>query len=117
MIIKVYCSDNTCKILQNVEEVNIHLPRFSFSTTKNCDELYSGSFGPITDYVLERGSDSIHYYQNLDPSLGSVGGVSCRIIDYRVKDRGWERLIVDCWAYVCNDDGKTVEKVDAQLKL
>lgn len=112
MIIKVYCSDNTCKIITDIQDINIHLPRYAFSNAKECSELYSPDFGPTTSYILENGRDSIHYYENLAQTACFIGDIGCKIIDYRTKDHGWQRLIVDCWAYVCNDEGKTLEKVE-----
>lgn len=101
MLIKLYCADSTLRIIENVKTPLVHLRKYSFSNLK---ELEAMDFGP-EPYIIPA------YVYDLASVVEQP--VNCRIIDYADADDVWHRLIVDCWAYICNDQGKTIEKVDA----
>jgi len=114
MIIKVYedTIHQDIHIIDNVEDVVVHQYIRGIDTTGDIE-------GDLTVKYIE---SSIHSSSNCDsrevsshPSkfnlkTGSIRGEHCRHIDY-TRNGVRTRLIVRNYAYICNDQGKTIEKV------
>jgi len=87
MIIKHYTIDGTLCLIQNVKDVWVY-PKIRASHTDKCD------FFAYTEEDLNKPCKAIHF------------------IDENTESKVL-RVHEDITAYICNDDGKTIEKVVA----
>lgn len=102
MLIKLYSPNYSVFIIENARCIQVHLGAYSWNSL---DELFSDSFGPKPKL------NPLIFYELQEPETGPN---YCRFIDY-VDDMDISRRVrVDYLAYVCNDMGKTIEKVDAE---
>lgn len=108
MILKVFGTDNAIHLIENCEDVSVHMGSYSF----NPQMPLPIGWGPYTDKDRQPCFPYI-YHENLDPSRDqSPKDLLVKVIDYK-KGGDWFRVIIDAFAYVCSDDGKTIEKVVA----
>lgn len=110
MLIKIMTSRNSQRIIENVTNVEIHESQFAFVSDRELHDTISKGPGVIratgmTPYDVQS------FDEPIDGRLcGGPDGVQMRFVDYE-KDGQWNRLAVECFAYVCNDEGKTIAKV------
>lgn len=100
MIIKAYTNEfpGKCVLIDSAEDVVVHRNLFS-------NQSVGPDFGQI---------NTLRYID--DPEKKAETDASCdqfMFIDYVQKGIG-TRLVIRNYAYVCNDDGKTIEKVSAK---
>ena len=85
MIIKYYDLDKNIHLIENVKDISIY------------NRLPEEPIAEIETIVLE-GFD-----------LSKEITIPCKVVHY--SDNGLKQLLVFGIAYICNDDGKTLEKV------
>ena len=101
MIIKVYEVSNKIAIYEDVTDVRIHCGTF----VQPINIPVSG-WGPDDGYIREYVGEGIP-----KDWLPQKDEMDCKIIDFTSKDGYAKRLTLFSHAYVCNDSGKTIEKV------
>lgn len=105
MIIKLYAPDEKLFIIENARGVVVHGGLFVFNSV---DELSDLAFGPDPKTSLEI------FYTIQEPQTSD--GRYCKFIDYHNGEGVRKRILVEHLAFVCSDEGKTIEKVDAEYR-
>ena len=95
MLIKYYTYDGSLIIIDNVKDIEVPSGFVSYDPIQAGDDF--------KDYLFDN---------FLDDSQLDIAIKRTRIITYS-NGEGACRLIVCGTAYICNDDGKTIEKVSA----
>ncbi len=110
MLIKVMTNRNTQRIIQNVTDVEIHESGFQFVSDRELHDTLTK--GPGVFRTTGLSPSAVHTFdESIDNrSTGGPEGVRVRFVDYE-KDGQWHRLAVECFAYICNDEGRTIAKV------
>lgn len=132
MLIKVFTNYNSIHILENVRDVVLQsgsyiLPEELFVTA---DDGTLAGIRPIPDTwgpsskkgwnVPTISSENYIIFDDLRPykwetddkTLGGTHQPQVKVIDFYDKDGRAKRLLVAGLAYVCNDEGKTIHKVE-----
>jgi len=111
MLIKVMTNRNTERLISNVQDVDIHKARYGLLTDEELHNTLTKGPGVFNETGLSP-LEIITFDSPLDTRdygpIHSTTNIS--FIDYK-KDGQWNRLAVECFAYICNDDGKTISKV------
>lgn len=96
MLIKVYDPSSSIHIIEDVTNVVVHMN--SYKSPHN---------GPRFE-----GPDMPTTWRMIPKNTGSSED-TYRFVDYTDQDGVRTRLQIDAFAYICNDSGKTIEKVEA----
>lgn len=94
MLIKAYAGSGSVHIINDVKNVVVHMHQFV--TPEN---------GPRLE-----GPDMPTTWRDL-PRLGERPDDKYRFIDYTDEDGVRTRLRIEAYAYICNNEGRTIEKV------
>lgn len=105
MIIKNYNGRDDLNIIENVQDVRVSSGRFEYPN--NAESLSNFSIGPDAgDLVI-----SVPFEYFCTPQHGQ-SHLNVRVLDYKkIGEEFYRRLLVGNVAYICNDQGKTLEKV------
>lgn len=110
MIIKNY---NACDDLQIIENVNdIQISKGEYQIPDKVESFSDFNIGPQRDLII---AIPFEYFRT--PKLGS-SHINVRIVDYKKSGEDfYRRLLVGNIAYICNDQGKTIEKVSVSDQI
>lgn len=111
MLIKIMTNRNSEHIIEGIEAVDIHRGTFCFSSDSEMNDTISKGPGVFqatgnTPFEIERVDTKI----DSEERLAGQPSYLFKFVDYK-KNGAWHRLAVECFAYVCNDEGKTISKV------
>ena len=102
MIVKLFALDGAIHIIENLTNVRIHDGYFIISEPR---EWYKETWGP---------NGHVKPINNIHPDFEWLPkGYAVRLIDANCGDSN-VRMYASQWAYVCTDDGKTIEKVKCE---
>lgn len=115
MLIKVMTNRNTERLIAGVEEVDIHRGRYFFTSDAELQDTENKGAGEFNAYRNVLGYRFPQEIITFDSSLenrqyGQSSGFAVQFVDFK-KDGQWHRLAVECFAYICNDEGRTISKV------
>lgn len=110
MLLKIITNNGTTKIIENVQDAEIHHLHVLHS---GIDDLRTKAFQlpPTSNGIM-----GLEYFDSLPQGCegikrdDEISPYSAQIIEYK-KDGVWRKLAVHDHGYLCNDDGKTVAKI------
>lgn len=125
MLLKIFTSQNTIKIIEGIQDVEIYGGCFPVNTWQEMYDLdippIRGTYEPPTienfDWKPHRATEPMQpgtdYIQPImdKESPAKAYPVNLKIVDYQ-KNGEWKRVAIHQYAYLCNDDGKTISKID-----
>ena len=118
MLLKIFTNQNSIKIIDKIEDAEIRGGQWRFddrNQLKDCITYGPGVFTETgytpneticydaTCYATPTGENG----QSEDVISSSV----VKLVDYK-KAGQWHRVAICQYAYLCNDDGKTISKID-----
>jgi len=125
MLLKIYTSLNTIKVIDKIDDVEIHAESRPVTTWV---EMYNLTEPPIRHSSQTPQVENYDWKQtlcteltyvadlpiNIAPDDSPVKGyaVDIKLVDY-LRNGEWKRVAIQQYAYLCNDDGKTIAKVGA----
>lgn len=112
MLLKVITWNAVTRVITGIEDVQIH-PGIAYSTYESLwDHARKAPSPSLIDIVMPETTsfDEIGQQSSSDNQIGLVNG-GAGLVDY-FKGGYWHRLIVSNHAYLCNDDGKTIAKIN-----
>jgi len=126
MLLKIYTSSNTVKIIDKLDDVEVHTGSRSVKTWAEMYDLTTppirGTFDTpkVDNYDWVQGcrnervasaNDFIHPALQDVESAAAAYPVQIKLVDY-LRAGEWKRVAIQQYAYLCNDDGKTIQKID-----
>lgn len=132
MLIKVYTNRNTVKIITDVQDAEIYEghpiymgqdPNSSKAkpildltdvmlVARSVGSHFYDSGQVVTNECLQCFDDLPHSAERVELDDGQVAFMEYnpKFVDY-MKEGSWTRLAICGYAYLCNDDGKTIAKI------
>ena len=118
MLLKIYTSQNSIKIISDIEDAEIRGGEWRFEDRKQLQDCITYGPGVFTETGLTPQETVCYdatcfsmpdggYAQGQDILATSVA----KLVDYK-KAGQWHRVAILQYAYLCNDDGKTIAKID-----
>jgi hypothetical protein len=115
MFIKIMTDRNTERLISDVSDVDLH--RSSFSIVTDQDLQNTISYGPGVFQATGATPYEVQTYDGRIEDRMTGYGMTCfKFIDYK-KNGDWYRLAIACKAYVCNEDGKTISKIEVEPQI
>lgn len=101
MLIKLYTTSRKLHLIADVKNVISHLKMYNI---KSPEDLRKKECVP-TPFL------HAHFLGDEELCFGKEHGSNMKFIDYTDSNDVNHRMTVDGYAYICTDDGKTLEKV------
>ena len=117
MLLKIYTSQNTIKVIDRIQNVEIHEGEWR---PDNYSQLYDAvNFGPgvlranaVTPAVESFDWEPWGKNETPSPAQDVLIGNLVKFVDYE-RDNEWGRVAIQQYAYLCNDEGRTIQKIGA----
>ena len=107
MLIKVYTCRGTIHIIENAKDVTIHDGAFDYNDRSNID-----GWGPLHEELTHQVMFDLDPREQVTKKSPMAPETTlCKLIDFTGDAGERSRLVVFHLAYICNDTGKTIEKV------
>lgn len=115
MLLKIFTCQNSIKIIDKIDDAEIHQGEYKVD---NYAQLYDSiQYGPGVNRITGTNppTESFDYDMNLPYMEASDLKTSSNVVKYvdYLKNNEWRRVAIQQYAYLCNDDGKTIAKVGA----
>lgn len=116
MLLKIYTCQNTIKVIDKIDDVEIHQGEYKID---NFEQLYDAeAYGPGLIRGTSRFPETIESYDwdTTDPKMTPACETTiCNLVKYvdYLRNGEWRRVAIQQYAYLCNDEGKTVAKIGA----
>lgn len=120
MLLKIYTNQNSIKLIPEIEDAEIHNGEWRFESRKQLQDCIT--YGPGVFNATGTTPPEMECY---DKSCFTSPGGDCaqdddlflkqsvvKLVDYKRAGQ-WHRVAVVQYAYLCNDDGKTIAKIGA----
>lgn len=114
MLLKIYTCQNSIKLIDGIEDAEIHLGEYR---VENYSQLYDAiGNGPGMFRGTSHTPETVESYDwdintpITDAALTPLNGNLVKYVDYQ-KAGTWRRVAIQQYAYLCNDDGKTIAKI------
>lgn len=125
MLLKIYTDKNSLVVIENIQNIEIHNGTF---IAHSVSEIFQGGQQNIVDGFQPIGPDwnkpspmpVIEFHGSgqsprlLDGDIRfAADDIPVKFIDYQRNDDVWRRVAIDFFgtAYLCNDQGKTIERI------
>ncbi len=117
MLIKIYTNQNSVKIIDGITNAEIHQGEYRFETYAQLYDAISNGPGVL------RANGRTPEVQSFDSCLSGnvtpaetpdsqLAAKAVKFVDYE-KAGEWKRVAVQQYAYLCNDEGRTIQKIGA----
>lgn len=121
MLLKIYTCQNSVKIIPDITDIEVHQWEYRF---ESYSQLYDAiSFGPgmirATNCTPSVECFDYDVNESNTPSTtpnAALAGKVVRFIDYE-RNNIWRRVAIQNYAYLCNDVGKTIEKIGVPFAI
>lgn len=112
MLLKIMTTYNSEVVIDAITNAEIHRARFFFHSDSELHDTLTKGPGVIRACGLSP-SEIVTFDEPIDGrKTGQSEGVGFSFVDYERAGR-WHRVAIECFAYLCNDDGKTISKIGA----
>ena len=118
MLLKIFTNQNSIKIIDKIEDAEIHGSHWRFENRnqlKDCVSYGPGAFNstgmiPIQIDCYDKTSFATpHGETGAGEDILTTSQV--KLVDY-LRNSQWHRVAIVQYAYLCNDDGKSISKID-----
>jgi len=107
MLLKIITNRGVTKIITGIQEAEVHDATIFHH---GADDLVIKS-GRLQFSPIQEECAPMSWVDNLDLSgAGGEAPYAAKIIDYK-KSEQWHRLAIHEYAYLCNDEGRTIQKI------
>ena len=119
MLLKIYTSLGTIKIIEKIEDVEIHVGEKEVLTWSDMYRLttppirYARFFATVVEnYDWEPKEPGCADSGDVPIGTGPEGQIKTpvKLVDYQ-RAGDWHRVAILQHAYLCNDEGKTISKI------
>lgn len=118
MLLKIFTNQNSIKIIDKIEDVEIHGSHWRFSNRQqlqDCITYGPGEFNATGMTPMEVQCYDKTCFVTPEGNTGSTNDIletsATKLVDY-LRSGEWHRVAIIQYAYLCNDDGKTISKID-----